>query len=288
MATTIKKKPAPAQTEAERLARLRERAEALTDARKAAESVSQERSKAVKDAAVLHATLTQRVSAGDASITSLQLLSAEADIARTAELVRAAEADVATARTAEGPVRARYVAAHIDADVDLAELNAKVEETVLALTSALDGVVTAVEARNVTIKRTIGQLGAAGADHDYVRCHEAGEAGHEEPLEAWVGAIGGRQALRLSDGRTITPMSAAVQTFAVVERAVRGVGMRFTPQNERVNLEAAPNQAREQEAVNELNSIGANAAREAREDRAAMQAAADAARLNTLDEAVAR
>lgn len=274
MATT-KTKTTIASSKTSEPADLATRANELASAREAAEARAVDAAVAAQAATELLGDLRRRVREGDASVTSLDLLAAEADVPRTAQIQTATEAAVEAARVAEAPVRAQYVAARISEGAELPELAPAVDAAVTTIATAIDTLSAAVSGRASTVRAVIRELENGGANAMYRSMQSAGEAGYDGTLPVWVSSNG---TLTFEDGRKVASPSTPAVVMRALARAVTAQGLRFTPLTARIGLERIPSGPSEDAALCAMIAAGDRAVADARTVRSELGDATAAAR----------
>lgn len=251
------------------------RANKLAGAREAAEARAEDARAAAQAATELLGNLRRRVREGDASVTSLDLLAAEADVPRTAQIQTATDAAVEAARAAEAPVRAQYVAARISEGTELPELAPAVDTAVATIATAIDTLSAAVSGRASAVRAVVHELESGGAIDGYRSMQRGGEAGYDDTLPVWISSNG---TLTFEDGRKVVPPSAPAVVMRALARAVNAKGLRFTPLTARIGLERTPSGPSEDAALRAMIASGDRAVVDARSVRTELDDTAAAAR----------
>lgn len=251
------------------------RANELASAREAAEARAEDARAAAHAATELLGNLRRRVREGDASVTSLDLLAAEADVPRTDQIQAATEAAVEAARAAEAPVRAPHVAARISEGTELPELAPAVDAAVATIATAIDTLSAAVNGRASAVRAVMHELENGGATDDYRSMQRGGEAGYDGTLPVWLSSNG---TLTFEDGRKVVPPAAPAVVMRALARAVNTQGLRFTPLTARIGLERTPSGPSEDAALRAMIANGDRAVADARTIRTELDDTATAAR----------
>ncbi|MFD6030138.1 hypothetical protein ACFWE5_05455 [Cellulosimicrobium funkei] len=272
---TKKTKTTTTSSKASESADLATRAYELASAREAAEARAEDARAAAQAATELLGDLRRRVREGDASVTALDLLAAEADVPRTAQIQTAIDAAVEAARAAEAPVRAQYVAARISEGTELPELASAVDATVATIGTAIDTLSAAVSERASAVRAVMHELENGGATDGYRSMQRGGEAGYDDTLPVWISSNG---TLTFEDGRKVVPPSTPAVVMRALARAVNAQGLRFTPLTAQVGLELAPSGPSEDVAIRATVAAGDRAVADARTLRSELEDAAAASR----------
>lgn len=185
------------------------------NARQEAEVKANDLASKLRAAGERYAALDRRVKDGDDSVTSLDLLAAQADLPRLYDLERAALAAVGEARRVEAPLLARHVAESVagSLSVELEALDGAVDDAAREFSPRIAALVKAARERDVEITDTIKALNEAGVN-GYARSRSYGEAGYEEALRAET--RGG--SVLVIDGETITRRSASAVLLAALTK----------------------------------------------------------------------
>ncbi len=131
--------------------------------RQVAESRHAEALAAVEGAKAALANLRERNSRGDASVTGLDLLTAEAEVPRLEGLASASAVEVDEAKAAEAPALAEYTAHRIGDRVGHAQ-QVQEEAAVTAIGAALSRLVDQMAERNALIRECVTEAQAAGVE----------------------------------------------------------------------------------------------------------------------------
>lgn len=272
---TKKTKTTTTSSKASEPADLATRAYELASAREAAEARAEDARAAAQAATELLGNLRRRVREGDSSVTSLDLLTAEANVPRTAQIQTATEAAVEAARAVEAPVRAQYVAARISEGTELPELASAVDAAVATIGTAIDTLSATVSERASAVRAVMHELENGGATDGYRSMQRGGEAGYDDTPPVWISSNG---TLTFEDGRKVVPPSTPAVVMRALARAVNAQGLRFTPLTARIGLERTPSGPSEDAALRAMVAAGDRAVADARSVRTELDDTAAAAR----------
>lgn len=130
-------------------------------AREAAEQAHADAMQAVEQARTQQTEVVQRNAAGDATVTALDLLTADAEITRREGLAQSAAAAVEAARAAEAPLLAAHYADVLSEKVLRAEMSPE-DAVVQSLTDVLSLYIDQVRERETVMHEAVREASAAG------------------------------------------------------------------------------------------------------------------------------